>query len=90
VDNRRIITRLVDVISRRYMMGTGCRGGHHLVLLSITAANAPDRGRLLISTLPGRVGIRCLSGQMYELRQTHKKWFRPAIGKFKEYFLPGG
>jgi hypothetical protein len=37
----------------------------------------------------GKVDIRCPSGQMYELRQTHKEWFRSAIGKFKKYFLPG-
>jgi hypothetical protein len=25
---------------------------------------------------------------MYELRQAHKEWFKPAIGKFKKYFYP--
>jgi hypothetical protein len=36
-----------------------------------------------------KVDIRCPSGQMYELRQPHKEWFKPAARKFKKYFSPG-
>jgi len=36
-----------------------------------------------------KVDIRCSSGQMYELRQARREWFRPAARKLKKYFLPG-
>ncbi len=35
-----------------------------------------------------KVDIRCPSGQMSELRQANREWFRPAAGKLKKYFLP--
>jgi hypothetical protein len=36
-----------------------------------------------------KVDISCPAGQMYELRQGHREWFRPAVRKFRKYFLPG-
>jgi len=34
-----------------------------------------------------KVDIRCLSGQMYELRRAYREWFRTAARKFKKYFF---
>jgi hypothetical protein len=37
-----------------------------------------------------KVDIRCPSGQMYELRQIRREWFKAAIRKFKKYFFLTG